>query len=136
MRVGFVGLGNMGGRMTRRMVQAGHDVLAVDADASRIPACGATPAASLADLAARCDVIMLSLPDSAVIETVIRGPGGLLGHARSNGPGHAAQGPRRRARRPRRDLDQPTSATCVPSPLPTPQASSRGSNLNHDDVTL
>ena len=80
--VGMVGTGNMGGRMTRRMVEAGHDVLAVDADASRIPACGATPAASLADLAARCDVIMLSLPDSTVIETVIRGPGGLLEHAR------------------------------------------------------
>jgi len=78
----MVGTGNMGARMTRRLVEAGHDVLAVDADASRIPACGATPGASLADLAARCDVIMLSLPDSAVIETVIRGPDGLLGHAR------------------------------------------------------
>jgi 3-hydroxyisobutyrate dehydrogenase len=80
--VGMVGTGNMGGRMTRRMVRAGHDVLAVDADAARIPACGARPAASLAELAARCDVIMLSLPDSTVIETVIRGPDGLLEHAR------------------------------------------------------
>ena len=40
--VGMVGTGNMGGRMTRRMVEAGHDVLAVDADAARIPGCGAT----------------------------------------------------------------------------------------------
>src|SRR6516165_3370612 len=80
--VGMVGTGNMGGRMTRRMVAAGHDVLAVDADPARIPACGATPAKDLAELSARCDVIMLSLPDSTVIETVIRGPGGLLGNAR------------------------------------------------------
>jgi 3-hydroxyisobutyrate dehydrogenase len=80
--VGMVGTGNMGGRMTRRMVEAGHDVLAVDADPARIPGSGARPAASLAELAARCDVIMLSLPDSAVIETVIRGPDGLLEHAR------------------------------------------------------
>ena len=80
--VGMVGTGNMGGRMSRRMVAAGYDVLAVDAEAARIPACGATPAHDLADLAARCDVIMLSLPDSTVIETVIRGPGGLLQHAR------------------------------------------------------
>ena len=80
--VGMVGVGNMGGRITRRMVEAGHDVLAVDADAARIPACGATPAASLADLAACRDVIMLSLPDSAVVESVIRGAGGLLEHAR------------------------------------------------------
>ena len=78
--VGMVGVGNMGGRMTRRLVAAGYDVLAVDTDASRIPACGARPAASLADLAEQCDVIMLSLPDSTVIESVIRDPGGLLEH--------------------------------------------------------
>src|SRR4029077_17060063 len=80
--VGMVGTGNMGRRITRRMVAAGHAVLAVDADAARIPACGATPANSLAELAERCDVIMLSLPDSPVIEAVIRNPGGLLEHAR------------------------------------------------------
>ena len=80
--VGMVGTGNMGGRMTRRMVEAGHAVLAVDADPARIPACGATQANSLAELAERCDVIMLSLPDSPVIEAVIRNPGGLLEHAR------------------------------------------------------
>ncbi len=78
----MVGVGNMGGRIARRLTGAGYDVLAVDADASRIPACGATPAASLADLAGRCDVIMLSLPDSTVIEPVIRDPGGLLEHGR------------------------------------------------------
>ena len=78
----MVGTGNMGGRMTRRMVEAGHAVLAVDADPARIPACGATQANSMAELAERCDVIMLSLPDSPVIEAVIRNPGGLLEHAR------------------------------------------------------
>ena len=80
--VGMVGTGNMGGRMTRRMVQAGHRVLAVDADPSRVTACGAGPAKDLAELAASCHVIMLSLPDSSVIESVIAGPGGLLEHAR------------------------------------------------------
>jgi len=39
--VGMVGTGNMVGRITRRMVNAGHAVLAVDAEAARIPACGA-----------------------------------------------------------------------------------------------
>ena len=80
--VGMVGTGNMGGRITSRMVAAGHDVLAIDAEPARIPACGAASARDLAELAGRCDVIMLSLPDSAVIESVIRGPGGLLEHAR------------------------------------------------------
>src|SRR5215469_9679734 len=82
--VGFVGVGNMGGRMTRRLIAAGHDVLAVDADPARVAACGARPAAHLADLSARCDVIMLSLPDSSVIEEVVRGDGGLLASARRN----------------------------------------------------
>ena len=40
---GMVGVGNMGGRMTRRMVAAGHEVLAVDADPSRVAACGGGP---------------------------------------------------------------------------------------------
>jgi 3-hydroxyisobutyrate dehydrogenase len=80
---GMVGVGNMGGRMTRRMVAAGFEVLAVDADPARVPASGARAAGSLADLAAGCDVIMMSLPDSAIIETVVRGPGGLLASARA-----------------------------------------------------
>jgi 3-hydroxyisobutyrate dehydrogenase len=80
--VGFVGVGNMGGRMTRRLIEAGYDVLAVDADPARVSACGARPAAGLAGLSRACDVIMLSLPDSTVIEEVIRGPGGLLEEAR------------------------------------------------------
>ena len=79
---GMVGVGNMGGRMTRRLVSAGYEVVAVDADPARVPACGARPAENLADLAQRCDVIMLSLPDSTIIESVVRGAGGLLDHAR------------------------------------------------------
>jgi 3-hydroxyisobutyrate dehydrogenase len=81
--VGFVGVGNMGGRMTRRLIAAGHDVLAVDASAARVAECGARPAGSLAELAAECGVIMLSLPDSSVIEQVIRGDDGLAAAART-----------------------------------------------------
>jgi 3-hydroxyisobutyrate dehydrogenase len=80
--VGMVGVGNMGGRISRRMVRAGYAVRAVDADPARIPACGAEPAAGLAGLSAVCEVIMLSLPDSTVIESVVRGAGGLLDNAR------------------------------------------------------
>jgi 3-hydroxyisobutyrate dehydrogenase len=80
--VGVVGAGNMGGRMARRLVEAGYHVRAFDAEPGRAVAVGAIPADSLAQLAADCDVILLSLPDSAVIETVIRGDGGLLAGAR------------------------------------------------------
>ena len=80
--IGFVGLGNMGGRITRRLVDAGHAVLGCDAAAGRVPACGAVPAKSLADMAKRCDHIFLSLPDSHVVEAVVEGTDGLLAHAR------------------------------------------------------
>ena len=46
------------------------------------PPAAPRPRNDLAELAERCDVIMLSLPDSPVIESVIRNPGGLLEHAR------------------------------------------------------
>ena len=49
-RVGFVGLGNMGGRMTRRLVDAGHPVLGYDTDPSRAAGCGADPAGSVAEV--------------------------------------------------------------------------------------
>ena len=80
--VGFVGLGNMGGRITRRLVSAGHAVLGIDAVPGRAEACGATAAKGLSEIAERCDTILLSLPDSPVVEAVVEGPAGLLAHAR------------------------------------------------------
>lgn len=76
--VGFIGLGNMGGRMTRRLVQAGIAVVGYDADAARPVAAGARAAASIAEVAAAADVVLLSLPDSKVVEQVCEGEGGLL----------------------------------------------------------
>jgi 3-hydroxyisobutyrate dehydrogenase len=80
--IGFVGLGNMGGRITRRLVDAGHGVLGQDAVPGRAEACGAVAARGLADLAAQCDVILLSLPDGHVVEQVVEAPQGLLANVR------------------------------------------------------
>ncbi|GAB3524392.1 NAD(P)-dependent oxidoreductase [Phytohabitans suffuscus] len=73
MRVGFVGLGNMGGRMTRRLVDAGTPVLGYDTDPERAPAAGATAAGSVRALTEASDVVLLSLPDSSVVERVVAG---------------------------------------------------------------
>ncbi len=68
--VGFVGLGNMGGRITRRLVNAGYTVLGYDSAPGRAEACGANAAGSVAAVAKGADTVLLSLPDSTVVEPV------------------------------------------------------------------
>jgi 3-hydroxyisobutyrate dehydrogenase len=79
-RVGFVGLGNMGGRITRRIVAGGHPVLGHDLDPARAATAGATAASSPADVVDGSDVILLSLPDSRAVESVVHD---VLGSVRS-----------------------------------------------------
>ncbi len=77
-QVGFIGLGNMGGRMTRRLTTAGITVLGYDVRADRAAMAGATAADSPAAACAGTDCVLLSLPDSGVVESVVLGAGGLL----------------------------------------------------------
>jgi 3-hydroxyisobutyrate dehydrogenase len=79
--VGFVGLGNMGGRMTRRLVGAGIEVIGYDPRPGTAEAAGARPATGPADVARHAGVVLMSLPDSHVVEPVVRGPDGLLAGA-------------------------------------------------------
>ncbi|MDQ7910461.1 NAD(P)-dependent oxidoreductase [Phytohabitans sp. ZYX-F-186] len=83
MRVGFIGLGNMGGRMTRRLVDAGTPVLGYDTDPGRAAAAGATPAGGVRAVVEQSDVVLLSLPDSPVVERVVLGAGGVLESGRA-----------------------------------------------------
>lgn len=77
-RIGFIGLGNMGGRMTRRFVDAGIEVLGFDAAPERAAAAGARAAQSIAEVVGFADVVLLSLPDSKVVEAVVEGADGVL----------------------------------------------------------
>ena len=65
--LGFVGLGNMGGPMAANLAAAGFALVCFDAagTAERMPP-GATAAEDLAEVAARVDTVMLSLPDGRV----------------------------------------------------------------------
>src|SRR5215469_11847076 len=81
-RVGFIGLGNMGGRMTGCLVRSGHAVLGYDVRADTVTATGAELAQAPAAVADECDVVLLSLPDSPVVESVVFGRDGLMDHAR------------------------------------------------------
>jgi 3-hydroxyisobutyrate dehydrogenase len=76
--IGFVGLGNMGGRIARYLVDSGHPVLGYDLSADSVRASGAEPAESPPAVAAATDLVLLSLPDSRVVEQVVLGGGGLI----------------------------------------------------------
>jgi 3-hydroxyisobutyrate dehydrogenase len=78
-QIGFVGLGNMGEPMVRRLAEAGHAVcgydLAAEARARLADTPGVVLAVTPADVAEGADVVILMLPDSHVIEQVLLGDG-------------------------------------------------------------
>jgi 3-hydroxyisobutyrate dehydrogenase len=80
--IGFIGLGNMGGRMTRCITGKGIQVIGFDAHPPNIEAAGAVQASSAGDVTDRADIVFLSLPDSRVVEAVVLGEDGVLSHAR------------------------------------------------------
>jgi 3-hydroxyisobutyrate dehydrogenase-like beta-hydroxyacid dehydrogenase len=81
--IGFIGLGNMGGRMTACLVRAGREVVGYDLRQEQVSAAGARPAKSVAEVVEAADVVLISLPDSRVIEGVVGGAEGVLAHARA-----------------------------------------------------
>ena len=74
--IGFVGLGLMGNAMVRNLLSAGFMVTGFDIDRAKIDAAAAMGAAGCSDpatLSEKADVIMLSLPNSHVVNAVVKG---------------------------------------------------------------
>ena len=84
MKLGMVGLGRMGGNMTTRLQQHGHQIVAFDPSADaveRAVASGAEGAATLAEMCAKLPspkVVWLMVPAGAVTEATVQELGGLL----------------------------------------------------------
>ena len=79
-KLGFVGLGNIGEPMCRRLLENGYEVSIYDADPEAVSRLGDTPAGparNLKTLASSAEVVILSLPGSDVVEEVVLGEGGL-----------------------------------------------------------
>lgn len=84
MKVGLIGVGTMGSRMAAALVGAGYTVLArdVDPEATRRAAdLGAQVLESPKAVAEAAQVVLLSLPIPADVESVVAGPEGLLAGA-------------------------------------------------------
>ena len=81
MDIGFIGLGNMGQPMARRLIEAGHKLVVYDTrnDAvAPLVALGAQLASSPADVADRVETVMASLPSLQISEKVATGEGGVI----------------------------------------------------------
>jgi len=68
MKIGFIGLGNMGAPMAANLVRAGHAVSGFDL-AADIPE-GVVAAASAAEAAAGAEVVITMLPNGAILRAV------------------------------------------------------------------
>jgi 3-hydroxyisobutyrate dehydrogenase-like beta-hydroxyacid dehydrogenase len=81
MKVGFIGLGNMGSGMAANLIKAGHHVTVYNRSSAKVDALaeqGATPAASVAE-ACRGDVVFTMLADDQAVEGVTFGDPDLAG---------------------------------------------------------
>jgi 3-hydroxyisobutyrate dehydrogenase len=83
--VGLIGLGNMGTAFAERLLDGGHDLLVYNRTAAKaepLVARGAAVADSAAELAERVDVVLTSLPNDEVLESVAEEVVGAMGPGR------------------------------------------------------
>ncbi|MDX3885374.1 MULTISPECIES: 3-hydroxyisobutyrate dehydrogenase [Sphingomonas] len=75
-RIGFIGLGNMGGGMAANLAKAGHDVRAFDLSQDaldRAKAAGCLPAASAAEAVTDAEFVVTMLPAGKHVRAVYEG---------------------------------------------------------------
>jgi hypothetical protein len=99
-RLGFVGLGNMGGNMAARLLAAGYSVFGEERNrehAESLVHAGLQWCATPREVADRADVVFTSVPNDRVLEQVATGRDGILAGLGAEGPsqqtsrGHVGQ---------------------------------------------
>jgi len=86
MKIGFIGIGNIGAPIAGQLLNAGYALTVHDVrrEAARpLLAAGAAWAGSPAGVAAECDVVATCLPGPAEMEQVCLGPDGLVEHLKT-----------------------------------------------------
>jgi len=84
MKVGFIGLGNMGSAMGRSLLKAGHELTVHNRTAAKAQPLvdqGAKYATRIAD-ACHGDAVVTMLADDAALESTVFGDGGILASLR------------------------------------------------------
>jgi 3-hydroxyisobutyrate dehydrogenase-like beta-hydroxyacid dehydrogenase len=88
-RLGFIGIGNMGSRIARRLLDDGYRLMAYNRSreaAEGLIKYGATVADSISMLASEVDIILSSLTNDEAVKSVYTDPQGVLAYAQ---PGSA-----------------------------------------------
>lgn len=81
MRIGFIGLGNVGAKLAGSLLRNGHDLTVRDLDSDAMApfvAAGARVGESPATMARDCDMVITCLPSPAACAAVMEAPDGLL----------------------------------------------------------
>ena len=81
MKIGFIGLGNVGGKLAGSLIRNGHDVTVRDLDDALVAEYvgrGAQAAASPKELGEKVDLIVTCLPSPAASAAVAEGEDGFL----------------------------------------------------------
>lgn len=84
--IGFVGVGRMGGRMARRLLDAGYALTVFDTTEEAVApllAGGAHRADSPAAVASAAEIVLASLPTPPIVEAVALGPKGIAEGSRA-----------------------------------------------------
>jgi 3-hydroxyisobutyrate dehydrogenase-like beta-hydroxyacid dehydrogenase len=94
MKVGFIGLGRMGGALARRLLDAGHDLALYNRTPGKVAdlvAAGAAQASSIGEAARHGGVAVTMLANDVALDAVARDPGGLIESLPAGGV-HVAMG--------------------------------------------
>jgi 3-hydroxyisobutyrate dehydrogenase len=86
MKIGYVGLGAMGGLMAAHLTRD-HELWIFDLNPAACAALrdkGAKPVSALADLASACDVVIMCLPRTSDVQKALFGPHGMAPYLREN----------------------------------------------------
>lgn len=82
-KIGFIGLGVMGGPIASNLVKNGVDLTVFDVNQTAcdpLVAIGAKKADSLKQIAENCDIVMMIVPSAAIVESILFDANGLTNY--------------------------------------------------------
>lgn len=88
MKIGFIGLGNLGTPIAENLLQKGHSLFVFNRTKSKLQPLvekGAIGCATIKELAVQCEVVFTIVADDAAIKEITLGPDGLAANLKEGG---------------------------------------------------